>query len=99
MAFYSDIGVLNLYHGTGSSLGTFGAFLHVVCYSQRVLCVSSLCLHHELMVHICPCSLCTVYSCCLHYFRPEPFRILSGNVPHYVENKFLAMHWIYEVQL
>ena len=25
----------------------------------------------------------------MHYFRPEPFRILSGNVPRYVENKFV----------
>ena len=25
----------------------------------------------------------------VQYFRPEPFRILSGNVPRYVENRFV----------
>ena len=28
----------------------------------------------------------------VHYSRPEPFRILSGNVPCYVENEFVLAH-------
>ena len=37
----------------------------------------------ELQPFMCGCLLS------VHYFQPEPFRKLSGNVPRYVENKFV----------
>ena len=67
--FYPDTTVLNLYHGTVNSLVlsglcqyTLGSLLHVACL-QPDGAVSSLCVHHQLMVHVHLCSLRNVHSC------------------------------------